>query len=177
MNVGGSPVNAGSTDLILSGATSMNPSAAPPDKKRHIRKTTTDEADLNREEEDQREVDQRERKAFEERLRKRDEENTKNLMVRGLSQHEVEEVRLRNKASELQGSEQAEMLKKLKEKSRSEYLKQREPKKFRELQEQIIDEKFLFADSKLTRAEQSVNLLNQTILMATKEARYVHFRF
>ncbi len=144
------------------------------EKKRHLRKgAITDQEDLNKEEEDQREIDQRERRAFEDRLRQKDEAATRNIVPKGLSQQDVLEVQKRKAAAALDDKdEQRAVINMLREKSRQVYLKEREPKKFRELQEQIEDEQFLFSEQKLSRVEDATRTLNETIYRATREARY-----
>lgn len=141
----------------------------------HARKTTgRDEIDNDEEEIiplDARDIDQKEKQEFVERLRKKDEAATKNIAVPGLSKAEEEEIRRRREASLREGEERKETVAKLREFSRDEYLKLREPKMFQEFVESLADEKKLFGDQELTEVEKSINKLNQTLYQATKEAR------
>lgn len=141
----------------------------------HARKTTGRD-DINNDEEetvplDARDIDQKEKQEFVERLKKKDEANTKNIAIPGLSKADEEELRKRREASLREGEERKESVAKLREFSRDEYLKLREPKMFQEFVEALADEEKLFGGQNLTDVERGINKLNQTLYQATKEAR------
>lgn len=141
----------------------------------HARKTTGRD-DINNDDEetvplDARDIDQKEKQEFVERLKKKDEANTKNIAIPGLSKADEEELRKRREASLREGEERKESVAKLREFSRDEYLKLREPKMFQEFVEALADEEKLFGGQNLTDVERGINKLNQTLYQATKEAR------
>lgn len=74
---------------------------------------------------DARELDQKLKQEFAERLKRKDEANTKHVMVKGLSKADEEELRRRKEASEKEGIEKMQTVNQLREFSRVEYLKQR----------------------------------------------------
>jgi pre-mRNA-splicing factor ATP-dependent RNA helicase DHX16 len=92
---------------------------------------TSVKADIDAEEIDEnvaldaRELDQKLKQEFAERLKRRDDENTKKVMVTGLSKADEEELRRRKEASEKEGHERKQTVDQLREYSRVEYLKQR----------------------------------------------------
>eukprot|EP00246_Nothoceros_aenigmaticus_P007014 TRINITY_DN2059_c0_g1_i1.p1 TRINITY_DN2059_c0_g1~~TRINITY_DN2059_c0_g1_i1.p1 ORF type:complete len:238 (+),score=74.70 TRINITY_DN2059_c0_g1_i1:41-715(+) len=96
-----------------------------------------------------REDDQREKEEFERRLRERDDAATKKLAEPKMSRKQQEEARRRAEAQE-----HTEALNTLREVSRQEYLKKREQKKLDELNDALLDERFLFEGMKLTAKEE-----------------------
>ena len=134
-----------------------------------------------REEAAAREADQREKDAFEERLRARDEAKTKRLGAAGaagLSRAELAEDEKRRAAEALlagegggegdalaeleaalgleggAGAERGAVVGSLRDASRQEYLKKREAQKLRELRDAVEDEEFLFRGKTLTAKEE-----------------------
>ena len=90
-----------------------------------------------------------ERDKFAERLRNRDEENTKRKMDKQ-SQKMMEEAAKRLK---LEKEDRKKVIPELREQSRQIYLKTREEQKLEELEQEIRDEEYLWADVKLTEVE------------------------
>jgi pre-mRNA-splicing factor ATP-dependent RNA helicase DHX16 len=107
----------------------------------------SDEAERER----AREQDQREKEELEARLRDKDAASTKKKQAVKLSKEQEEEARRRR--SEAQ--EQKELVPSLREVSRQEYLKKREEKKRQELEDELMDEEFLFGGMKLSAQEQA----------------------
>lgn len=114
----------------------------------------------------EREKDQKEKEAFEERLRLRDEEKTKKLTEKKLTKEEQEE-QSRRKYDTL--DERKEVVPKLRKYSRQEYLAKREDQKIQELKDMIEDEQFLFSDVQLTPAEKQ-ELQRKRKLLETAES-------
>jgi pre-mRNA-splicing factor ATP-dependent RNA helicase DHX16 len=90
-----------------------------------------------------------ERDQFAERLRNRDEDHTKRKMDQQ-SQKVIEEAAKRLK---LEKEDRKKVVPKLREESRQVYLKTREEQKLVELEQEIKDEEYLWADVELTEAE------------------------
>lgn len=134
-----------------------------------MRKTTTDLGD--EEELDEIERDQRERKEFEERLKKRDEAKTKNVAIAGMSRAEIEEVQMRQRVAESNEEEKNRKLEELRKTSRIKYLKDRELKKWNELEADLADEDELFSGVELSKFEKERHKINRTIYEATKQQR------
>ena len=114
----------------------------------------------------ERERDQREKEEFEERLRARDEEKTKKLTEKKLTKEEQKEESKR-KYENL--TEREELVPKLREYSRQEYLGKREEQKIQELKDAIEDEQYLFSGVKLTATEKQ-ELQRKRKLLETAEA-------
>jgi hypothetical protein len=102
------------------------------DKKKpraHQRRATNKEDIDNAEDDkiqlDARELDQKLKDEFVERLKKKDEETTKKVMIPGMSKAEEELIKKRKLDSEKEGQERVETVKQLREFSRGEYLKLR----------------------------------------------------
>mgnify|MGYP000143914789 FL=1 len=112
------------------------------------------------------ERDQKEKEEFEERLRARDEEKTKKLMEKKLTK---EEQREENRRKYQTLDEREEIVPKLREYSRQEYLAKREDQKIKELRDSIEDEQYLFSGIKLTAAEKQ-ELQTKRKLLETAEA-------
>merc|ERR1712137_746053 len=130
--------------------------AKPPSPKR-AKKVVEDDPkkDDEEEDEDEREAEEKKRKkdleekeAFVERLKKRDVDRTKNRF----QQIDYEAAR---KTMEEDKEKRKQQIENLREVSRREYLKKREDDKLIELQQDIEDEKYLFGDEELTKAERA----------------------
>eukprot|EP00124_Ichthyophonus_hoferi_P004799 Ihof_evm1s581 gene=Ihof_evmTU1s581 len=98
----------------------------------------------------QRQRDLEERDKFAERLKEKDKEKTKKLGVNASAEAAIQAAKRR---SEMEKEERARMLPLLKKEAREKYLKERKEKKLLELQDDIADESYLFADSSLTSRE------------------------
>lgn len=125
-----------------------------------------DEDPEEAERERERERDAREREEFETRLRERDEASTRRLAggEAKLSKQQQEDARRRREAEE-----KKELLPSLREISRQEYLKKRELQKLEQLQDEVQDEEFLFADQKLTEKERAALRYNKKLLELAKQ--------
>ncbi|KAG0587933.1 hypothetical protein M758_2G172300 [Ceratodon purpureus] len=115
---------------------------------RHAEPESDEDEEVERER--AREQDQREKEELEERLREKDAASTKKVGEFKLSKKQEEEARRRSEAQE-----RKELLPSLREVSREEYLKKREAKKLQELEDELIDEQFLFGGMQLTAKEQA----------------------
>ncbi|XP_024374932.1 pre-mRNA-splicing factor ATP-dependent RNA helicase DEAH1 [Physcomitrium patens] len=119
-------------------------------KRRGTRAAPDSDDDEEVQRERAREQDQREKEELEERLREKDAASTRKVGEFKLSKKQEEEARRRSEAQE-----RKELLPSLREVSREEYLKKREEKKLKELEDELIDEEFLFGGMKLTAKEQA----------------------
>lgn len=140
------------------------------EKGKKIRKTTTDLGD-DEPELDEIEKDQIAKRELEERMRKRDEAKTKNVAIKGMSKADMEEVQMRKLVSESSKEERQRKLDELRKTSRMKYLKEREVKKWNELEADLADERELFEGERLTKVEQMRNEINRTIYESTKQQR------
>ncbi|XP_069799913.1 pre-mRNA-splicing factor ATP-dependent RNA helicase DHX16 [Dendropsophus ebraccatus] len=93
--------------------------------------------------------DLEERDAFAERVKQRDKEKTRNIVERS-DKKAYEEAQKRLKLAE---EDRKKMVPELRKKSRREYLGKREKEKLEDLEAEIADEEYFFADSKLTASE------------------------
>eukprot|EP01126_Amoeba_proteus_P066089 TRINITY_DN9503_c0_g1_i2.p1 TRINITY_DN9503_c0_g1~~TRINITY_DN9503_c0_g1_i2.p1 ORF type:complete len:244 (-),score=72.24 TRINITY_DN9503_c0_g1_i2:34-765(-) len=115
------------------------------EKRKHIRTTTTEFGGDDEEEIDELEKDQEEKRKFEERLRTRDHEKTKNITIKGMKKEEIEETQKRLKISEFYDQEERlNMLQELRKTSRIKYLKDREEKKWKAFKADLADKEELF---------------------------------
>lgn len=117
------------------------------------------------EDENERLRDIEERDQFAERLRKRDEEKTINktdLANKTL----IEEAAKRLK---LEKEDRRKVIPELRKESRREYLKKREPEKLAEIEQEILDEEYLWNDVKLTEYEKKrLEIKKKTLEVAKK---------
>ncbi|XP_064421843.1 pre-mRNA-splicing factor ATP-dependent RNA helicase DHX16 [Latimeria chalumnae] len=93
--------------------------------------------------------DLEERDAFAERMKQRDKEKTRNIVERS-DRKAYEEAQKRLKMAD---DDQKKMLPELRKKSRRDYLSKREQDKLEDLEAEIIDDEYLFADESLTERE------------------------
>lgn len=93
--------------------------------------------------------DLEERDAFAERVKLRDKEKTRNIVERS-DKKAYEEAQKRLKMAE---EDRKHMIPELRKKSRRDYLGKREKDKMEDLEAEIADEEYFFADSELTAAE------------------------
>ncbi|CAG9460375.1 unnamed protein product [Pedinophyceae sp. YPF-701] len=111
-----------------------------------------DEAKQEAEKQAEMDRDVEERKAFEERLKARDDAKTAKLMEKKLSREEREDLERRKYDTEEQ---RRELVPKLRELSRQDYLKKREAQKLELLRQEIADEEALFGNEELTAKERA----------------------
>eukprot|EP01127_Copromyxa_protea_P017583 TRINITY_DN5380_c0_g1_i1.p1 TRINITY_DN5380_c0_g1~~TRINITY_DN5380_c0_g1_i1.p1 ORF type:complete len:1028 (-),score=194.31 TRINITY_DN5380_c0_g1_i1:35-3118(-) len=137
---------------------------------KRMRQTTTDLGDDDVEM-DEIERDQKERKEFEERLLKRDEAKTKNVAIKGMSREDMEEVAMRKSIAESNADDRKRKLEDLRRTARMKYLKEREVKKWNELEADLADENELFGNEKLSKVERVKNEIKNTIYEATRQQR------
>ncbi|XP_018416162.1 PREDICTED: putative pre-mRNA-splicing factor ATP-dependent RNA helicase DHX16 isoform X2 [Nanorana parkeri] len=108
---------------------------------------------ISDDEEDQEEMerikDLEERDAFAERVKQRDKDKTRNIVERS-DKKAYEEAQKRLKVAE---EDRKKMVPELRKKSRRDYLVKREKDKLEDLEAEIADDEYLFADSELTRVE------------------------
>lgn len=131
------------------------------------KKDDEEEEDEWEAEEKKRKKDLEEKEAFVERLKKRDEDRTKNKF----QQIDYEAAR---KTMEEDKEKRKHQIENLREVSRREYLKKREDDKLIELQQDIEDEKYLFGDEELTKAERAELETKQKLLKIGLEYKKVH---
>ncbi|XP_053329339.1 pre-mRNA-splicing factor ATP-dependent RNA helicase DHX16 [Spea bombifrons] len=93
--------------------------------------------------------DLEERDAFAERVKKRDKEKTRNIVERS-DKKAYEEAQKRLKVAE---DDRKKMVPELRKKSRREYLGKRQKEKLEDLEAEIADDEYLFAEPELTEAE------------------------
>lgn len=105
------------------------------------------------EEEDDYEKDEKEKEAFVERLMQKDKEKTKKLTEKPLTEEQQTEIRKR--ISAWASIDRETVIPRLRVLSRRAYLAMREPKKLRELKEELEDELYLFSGQDLTSEEQA----------------------
>ncbi|KAM4696556.1 pre-mRNA-splicing factor ATP-dependent RNA helicase DHX16 [Rhinophrynus dorsalis] len=105
--------------------------------------------DEDEKEERERLKDLEERDAFAERVKKRDKEKTRNIVERS-DKKAYEEAQKRLKLAE---EDRKKMVPELRVKSRREYLGKREKEKLEDLEAEIADDEYLFAESELTTVE------------------------
>ncbi len=108
----------------------------------------------------ERDRDQEEREAFEERLRARDDARTKKVGVSSA----VIPLPDEKSAKEISAEEKRQQLPSLREVSRQEYLKKRRDQQLDLLEFQVKDEAFLFGTEALTSKEIKKHKLNEQLL-------------
>ncbi|PSC75579.1 pre-mRNA-splicing factor ATP-dependent RNA helicase DHX16 [Micractinium conductrix] len=100
---------------------------------------------------EERERDQQEKEAFEQRLKEKEEARTRKLAEKRIPKAELEELERRRAAEE--ADDRKGMVQTMRDISRQEYLKKREEAKLEELKEALEDEKYLFQGVQLTDKE------------------------
>lgn len=121
---------------------------------------------------EERERDLQERQAFEDRLRRRDDDKTKRVAPaeRTLTLEERMEEERRGKHATAE--ERESLLPELRKVSRQEYLKKREAAKLDELKDMIEDEKYLFDGVKLSEQERrDIEYRRKVYELATQQIR------
>ena len=121
--------------------------AGDPEDERDVKPEETELERIAREEEE----DQRERDAFADRMKQRDKDSTKKLVVDRSSKGDLETSLRRDLANDAEARNAA--LPGLREHARQEYLKKRELQRIDLLKLQIQDEAILFRGQKLTKKE------------------------
>jgi len=115
--------------------------------------------------------DQRQKKEFEERLKKRDEEKTKKILELKLTTKEEEEVKQRREIAQIPKEDQHEYTEKLRILSRRKYLPTREVKIWTFLKGEVEDNERLFGDMKITKVEQQEQEEKKKILQVVENAQ------
>ncbi|XP_045598629.1 pre-mRNA-splicing factor ATP-dependent RNA helicase DHX16 [Procambarus clarkii] len=116
-------------------------------------------------EEKQRLKDLRDRDEYAERLRLRDEEQTKNLADKG-DKKAFEEAA---KRLQLEKEDREKILPKLRVESRRKYLVKRKDDKLKELEADIVDDEYLFEEEALTAREKKERDYKKTVLQLAKD--------
>jgi pre-mRNA-splicing factor ATP-dependent RNA helicase DHX16 len=120
-------------------------------------------------EEIRRQQDLQERDEFAKRLLHKDKEKTKQKIAQE-EEHEEEQKQKENKR--LSEADDADIIEKLREKSRRTYLKKREERELTLLEQSLKDEEELFASEKMTKEERKrIELQKQILQMAKKRRR------
>jgi len=115
--------------------------------------------------------DQRQKKEFEERLKKRDEDKTKKVLELKLTTKEEEEVKQRREIAQIPKEDQHEYTEKLRILSRRKYLPTREEKILTFLKGEVDDNDRLFGDMKITKVEQQEQEERKKILQVVQDAQ------
>ncbi|XP_032225192.1 pre-mRNA-splicing factor ATP-dependent RNA helicase DHX16 [Nematostella vectensis] len=115
--------------------------------------------------ENERMKDLEERDAFAERLKAKDKEKQRNIVERS-DRKAFEEAR---KRLQLDEEDRKKMLPELRKKSRREYVKKRKVEKLESLQEDIMDDEYLFEEDKLSRREKAERDYKRRVLSLAKE--------
>lgn len=131
------------------------------------REDETEEERLERE----RLEDLAERDAFAERMKRKDQENTKKLVVDRSSKAAAEAAALRSLADD-QDARLAAMPN-LRERSRQEYLKKREQQRIDLLKLQIQDEEILFRGQRMSKREEEEHARNKELLRIMEERQKI----
>ncbi|XP_066983091.1 pre-mRNA-splicing factor ATP-dependent RNA helicase DHX16 [Macrobrachium rosenbergii] len=165
------------------GGSDITPSASAPSaqssksKKRPLKKESSDSegegpalkiksrAPEEEDEETKRIRDLQERDEYVDRLRQRDEERTKNVAEKG-NQKAFEEAARR---LQMEKEDRVKILPKLRVESRRKYLSKRKDDKLKELEENIIDDEYLFDEQTLTEREKKEREYKKTVLQLAKD--------
>ncbi|KAK7077368.1 putative pre-mRNA-splicing factor ATP-dependent RNA helicase dhx16 [Halocaridina rubra] len=116
-------------------------------------------------EESQRVKDLRERDEYVDRLLKKDQEKTRNVSEKG-DQKAFEEAA---KRLQMEKEDRVKILPKLRVDSRRKYLVKRKDDKLKELEEDIIDDEYLFEEETLTEREKKNREYKKTVLSLAKD--------
>ncbi|XP_068084954.1 pre-mRNA-splicing factor ATP-dependent RNA helicase DHX16 [Anabrus simplex] len=136
---------------------------------RYRERYRTRESDDDRPDSDEKErlADLRERDEFSERLKKRDQEKTRNVALgSAIDRRAYEEAAKRLK---LEAEDRHKIIPKLRIESRRKYLSKRKDDKVSELEADIIDDEFLFQEEELTERERREREHKKKILQLAKE--------
>ena len=140
-----------------------------PKKKKKKRKEETNEADSDEDEfermENERQRDLKERDEFHQRMVAKDKEKQRNVASK--SDKKAYEEAAKRLAQEAEDREK--MVPELRKQSRRDYLVKRKEDKIQELEQDIMDDEFLFDDSLLTEREKEQKRYRKTILKLAKE--------
>jgi pre-mRNA-splicing factor ATP-dependent RNA helicase DHX16 len=119
-----------------------------------------------------RQQDIQERDEFAKRLSKKDKERTTQKVAQEDIDYHDSEVDRGTHSKALPEADQADIVEKLREKSRRTYLKKREERELTLLEQSLKDEEELFATEKMTQEERKrIELQKQILEMATKRKR------
>ncbi|KAH1013951.1 hypothetical protein HUJ04_002867 [Dendroctonus ponderosae] len=133
-------------------------------KKSRKRYESDSESSIDSEEEARRK-DLRERDEFAERLKKKDEEKTRNI-VHASDRRAYEEAA---KRLQLQNAEREKIIPKLRVESRRKYLEKRKEDKLLELEADIVDDEYLFEEQILTERERKEREHKKELLKLAQE--------
>ncbi|XP_060073522.1 pre-mRNA-splicing factor ATP-dependent RNA helicase DHX16-like [Ylistrum balloti] len=117
--------------------------------------------------EQQRLQDIDERDKFAKRLRDKDKANTRNVMSKS-EKKAMEEAKRR---LEMEAEDKKKLIPEIREKSRQEYLKKRGTQKLEDLEADILDEEYLFSDTRLTEREKRDLKYKKKVLEIAKDHR------
>lgn len=131
------------------------------------REDETEEERLERE----RLEDLAERDAFAERMKRKDQENTKKLVVDRSSKAAAEAAALRSLADD--NDARLAAMPNLRERSRQEYLKKREQQRIDLLKLQIQDEEILFRGQRMSKREEEEHARNKELLRIMEERQKI----
>ncbi|CAG0921614.1 unnamed protein product [Notodromas monacha] len=144
------------------------PSAPVPRKRRPAKKPTSDsEEDDFESEEKERQKDLAARDEFANRMKEKDKEATRKVAEKQ-SQKAVEEASKRLKLASDVGKS-GEIIPVLRKESRREYLKKRKAEKLEEMEEDILDDEYLWDETQLTDKEKEERDYKKTVLKLAKE--------
>ncbi|XP_064101171.1 pre-mRNA-splicing factor ATP-dependent RNA helicase DHX16-like [Macrobrachium nipponense] len=169
-------------DKVRGGSDNTSGASAPSaqsskSKKRPLKKESSDSegegpalkiknrAPEEEDEETKRIRDLQERDEYVDRLRQRDEERTKNVAEKG-NQKAFEEAA---KRLQMEKEDRVKILPKLRVESRRKYLDKRKDDKLKELEENIIDDEYLFDEQTLTEREKKEREYKKTVLQLAKD--------
>lgn len=116
--------------------------------------------------EEQRRLDIKERDEFSKRLKDKDDTKTRKVVEAQTSKKAFEEAAKRLK---LEHDDREKLVPKLRIQSRREYLAKRKDDKVAELEADILDDEYLFDDSKITRKEKEEREYKKRLLDIAKE--------
>lgn len=132
-----------------------------------IKEESSSESDSTEDEEKERRRDLEERDAFAARLKNKDKERTKNKGDKN-SKKDLAEAKKRLEQAE---QDRKKMVPDLRKDSRQKYLKMRREDKLKELEADIHDDEYLFAQESLTERERKELKYKKTVLDLAKEHR------
>nr|XP_054769577.1 pre-mRNA-splicing factor ATP-dependent RNA helicase DHX16-like [Lytechinus pictus] len=136
-----------------------------PKRQAHIKKESSSESDSTEDEEKERRRDLEERDAFAARLKNKDKERTRKKTNKSSKKDLAEAKRRLEKAEE----DRRMIVPDLRKESRQKYLKMRREDKLKELEADIHDEEYLFAQESLTERERKEMKYKKTVLDLAKE--------
>ncbi|XP_072176721.1 pre-mRNA-splicing factor ATP-dependent RNA helicase DHX16-like [Diadema setosum] len=146
---------------------SSDEDSEPEFKRYSVKREPSSESDDTEDEERERRKDMEERDAFAARLRNKDKERTKKITDKG-SKKAMEEAKRRLEQAK---EDRRKLVPELRKGSRQRYLKDRREDKLKELEADIHDEEYLFAQESLTERERKELKYKRTVLELAKEHR------